>query len=127
MMTRRRLPLESPDWHLCSPSFKERLLSALRVPASIAPSGMLKKQRGRITALYICHWSLLDPLCQSQALPYLRELSADGHRFALMTYEQPKYKLDQAARDIMRRQLRTQGIDWYPVNYHKRSSLFAKP
>jgi glycosyltransferase involved in cell wall biosynthesis len=78
-----------------------------------------------MSGLYICYWSLRDPLCQSQSLAYLRGLTARGHRFALMTFEQPPYALDKAARSEMRRALQKEGIEWYPLKYHKRHPLLA--
>lgn len=79
----------------------------------------------KVTALYICYWSLKDPLCQSQSLAYLRRLLARGHRFALMTFEQDAYRVgaDEAAR--VRRELADEGIYWYPLTYHKRLPLAA--
>jgi glycosyltransferase involved in cell wall biosynthesis len=79
-----------------------------------------------VTSLYICHWSLQDPLCQSQGLGYLRKLSRFGHKFVLMTYEQPKYKLDSAAAAAMKSNLASQGIYWYPISYHKGASFRGK-
>jgi glycosyltransferase involved in cell wall biosynthesis len=81
--------------------------------------------RSRFTSLYMCYWSLRDPLCQSQSLAYLRELAARGHRFALVTFEQPPYALDRAGAREMRRTLRGEGIEWYPLTYHKRHPLLA--
>lgn len=79
----------------------------------------------RITGLYICYWSLMDPLCQTQSLAYLRELTSRGHRFALMTFEQAPYRLtgDEAVR--MRDHLAKDGIHWYALKYHKRLPLLA--
>ncbi|MBI3650451.1 MAG: glycosyltransferase [Acidobacteria bacterium] len=78
-----------------------------------------------ITALYICYWSLLDPLCQSQSLAYLLQLTARGRRFALITFEQEKYALQASPFAAMKRQLAEQGILWFPLTYHKRWPLLA--
>ena len=67
----------------------------------------------------------MDPLCQSQSLPYLQQLAADGHKVALMTYEQPQFRLDAAEQSRTRALLQEQGIYWYPMRYHKRFSLAA--
>jgi hypothetical protein len=37
--------------------------------------------------LYISYNGMLDPLGQSQVIPYLRELSTLGVRFTLLSYE----------------------------------------
>lgn len=78
-----------------------------------------------MTGLYICYWSLLDPLCQTQVLAYLRQLTRRGHRFALLTFEQQAYATTKAERAALKRQLREEGIDWHPLTYHKRLPLVA--
>lgn len=80
----------------------------------------------KITGLYICYWSFQDPLCQTQSLAYLRELTARGHEFALMTFEQQKYALTPSQSSAMKRVLGSQGIYWYPLSYHKRLLLLSK-
>jgi glycosyltransferase involved in cell wall biosynthesis len=79
----------------------------------------------RVTSLYVCYWSLTDPLCQTQSLAYLRQLAAEGHRFALMTFEQDRFRLAPAEARAMRRELAAEGIHWYPLAYHKRYPLLA--
>lgn len=80
----------------------------------------------RVTGLYICYWSFQDPLCQTQSLAYVRELTSSGRRFALMTFEQPKYALGRAESAAIRSELTREGIYWYPLNYHKRFLLLSK-
>lgn len=79
----------------------------------------------QVSALYLCYWSLLDPLCQSQSLPYLTRLAARGHRTILITFEQPAWRLAREQRRAMQRKLATAGILWRPLTYHKRPSLVA--
>src|SRR3712207_3142512 len=78
-----------------------------------------------IVSLYISYWSLQDPLCQTQSLAYLRELTKLGYKFDLITFEQPKYALDREQSAAIRKELAGQGIYWYPLRYHKRFSLVA--
>ena len=85
----------------------------------------MRRQGSKVDALYICYWSLQDPLCQTQSLAYLRGLAARGYRFALITFEQPRYKLDSTQRAAVKRELRDDGIYWYPLTYHKRFPLLA--
>jgi hypothetical protein len=40
--------------------------------------------------LYISYNGMLDPLGQSQVIPYLRELSRLGVSFTLLSYERPE-------------------------------------
>lgn len=80
----------------------------------------------RVTSLYICPWSLRDPLCQSQTLPYLFGLIESGYKFALITFENPKFALAAGQRAEQQKQLEARGIYWYPVAYHQGLSLRAK-
>jgi glycosyltransferase involved in cell wall biosynthesis len=79
----------------------------------------------KITALYICWWSLQDPLCQTQSLSYLRELTERGYRFSLITFEQGQYRLDAGRKKARQDELASAGIHWYPLTYHKRFPLLA--
>lgn len=79
----------------------------------------------QVHGLYLCYWSLMDPLCQTQSLAYLLQLAATGKRFVLITFEQPRFRLPADGRVAMRRTLQEQGIYWYPLTYHKRFPLFA--
>lgn len=80
----------------------------------------------RVTSLYICPWSLNDPLCQSQTLAYLYELTEKGYKFALMTFENPRFAADEPRLSKIRRELEAKSIYWYPVRYREGLSLKAK-
>src|SRR3979490_1312595 len=77
--------------------------------------------------LYISYNGMLDPLGQSQVIPYLKELSRAGVRFTLLSFErQQAYTpegLERCAR--LRAELATSEIDWHWRRYHKRPSLPA--
>jgi glycosyltransferase involved in cell wall biosynthesis len=77
--------------------------------------------------LYISYNGMLDPLGQSQVLPYLRELSKLGVRFTLLSFERPPaFGPDGIAkRDELRGQLAAEGIDWHALRYHQKPSLPA--
>ncbi|HJT78807.1 MAG TPA: glycosyltransferase [Gemmataceae bacterium] len=75
--------------------------------------------------LYVCYWSLMDPLCRTQSLAYLLRLAAGGRRFALLTFEQPRFRLPAGEAAAVRRELADKGIYWYPLTYHKRLPLLA--
>jgi glycosyltransferase involved in cell wall biosynthesis len=77
-------------------------------------------------ALYLTYWSLRDPLCQSQSLPYLRDLADAGRGIALVTYEQARFKLDPDSERREQARLAGQGIVWHPLTYHAGSGLLAK-
>ena len=80
-----------------------------------------------VTSLYICPWSLRDPLCQSQSLAYLDALARGADfRFALLTFETPKYKLAGAEFEKTKRELARRGIYWYPVEWQFNSAAPQK-
>lgn len=77
--------------------------------------------------LYISYNGMLDPLGQSQVIPYLRELSEEGVRFTLLSFEMSNAYtpegLERCAQ--LRQELATSGIDWHWLRYHKSPSLPA--
>jgi glycosyltransferase involved in cell wall biosynthesis len=77
--------------------------------------------------LYISYNGMLDPLGQSQVIPYLKELSRAGVRFTLLSFEGPKaYTSEGRERcERLRAELASGEIDWHFLRYHKRPSLPA--
>ena len=41
----------------------------------------------KLDSVYITYWSLQNPLCQAQSIPYLRALTGRGYRIGLITFE----------------------------------------
>ena len=70
---------------------------------------------------------MLDPLGQSQVIPYLKELSRQGVQFTLLSFERDQAYtpagLSQC--DELRRELAVTEIDWHWLRYHKAPSLPA--
>lgn len=81
--------------------------------------------RERLDSVYVTYWSLRDPLCQSQSVPYLLALAREGYRVGLVTFEQPKWRLTAEEEDAAKRELEAQGVHWYPVRYHKRPPVLS--
>lgn len=77
--------------------------------------------------LYISYNGMLDPLGQSQVIPYLKELSRAGVRFTLLSFEGPKAYTSEGRQkcEELRIELAGFGIDWHFLRYHKRPSLPA--
>ena len=77
--------------------------------------------------LYISYNGMLDPLGQSQVIPYLRELSKRGVRFTLLSFERATaFAGEGPARcEALRRELAESGIEWHWLRYHSRPSLPA--
>jgi glycosyltransferase involved in cell wall biosynthesis len=76
-------------------------------------------------ALYICYFGVLEPLVQTQVIPYLRELVKGGHEISLVTFEGQIAELESYGVEKLRKELAQQGIDWYWLKYHKRFSAVA--
>lgn len=80
---------------------------------------------GRAAALYISYDGALEPLGQSQILPYVRGLAASGVPLALLTFEKPGDLRDRERVEMLRRSLLADGIAWTALRYHKRPSTPA--
>lgn len=80
----------------------------------------------KVTSLYICPWSLDDPLTKTQTLAYLRELTPDGHNFALLTFENSKFLMSAEAVDAAKKDLAAENIFWHPVYWSSGNSIFDK-
>ena len=77
--------------------------------------------------LFISYNGMLEPLGQTQVLPYLRELAKRGVKFTLLSFERDKaFTVEgQRACDELKRELAEQGIEWHWLRYHQRPSLPA--
>ncbi|HEV2763817.1 MAG TPA: glycosyltransferase [Pyrinomonadaceae bacterium] len=78
--------------------------------------------------LFISYNGMLDPLGQSQVIPYLRELSGAGvARFTLLSFERgAAFTPEGRARCAeLERELASHGIEWHRLRYHQRPSLPA--
>ncbi len=79
------------------------------------------------SVLYISYNGMLDPLGQSQVIPYLKELNMRGVDFTLLSYERPEaLKQNGVERlGLIKQELAEHGIDWHWLRYHKTPSLPA--
>ena len=71
--------------------------------------------------LYISYNGALEPLGQSQVLPYLRELSQHGIQFTLLTFEKRQASPSEEKRQKiqLKQELSQRGINWHYLRYHK--------
>jgi glycosyltransferase involved in cell wall biosynthesis len=74
--------------------------------------------------LYISYDGMLEPLGQSQVLQYLKRL-ASGHCITLVSYEKPADWADTLRREALITEVRSAGISWVPLKYHKKLSALA--
>jgi len=77
--------------------------------------------------LYISYNGMLDPLGQSQVIPYLKELSRAGIEFTLLSFERSHALTPEGVEQCatLHRELAESGIDWHWLRYHKTPSLPA--
>ena len=77
--------------------------------------------------LYISYNGMLEPLGQSQVIPYLQALSHLGTRFTLLSFERANAFTPEGAKltDVLRRKLAEHKIEWHSLRYHKSPSLPA--
>jgi glycosyltransferase involved in cell wall biosynthesis len=77
--------------------------------------------------LFISYNGMLDPLGQSQVIPYLKELSRVGVQFTLLSFERaPAFEFEGTAKCAeLHRQLAAENIDWHWLRYHQKPSLPA--
>jgi len=77
--------------------------------------------------LYISYNGMLDPLGQSQVIPYLKELSRAGVCFTLLSFEREQaFGSDGDERcQLLRRELSQFGIEWHYLRYHQKPSIPA--
>lgn len=73
-----------------------------------------------IKALFISYNGALEPLIQSQGIPYLKGLSDKGVKCFLLSFEKKREGIDK-----LKKELQYHGIKWYHLRYHKRPSLPA--
>jgi glycosyltransferase involved in cell wall biosynthesis len=73
--------------------------------------------------LYLCYFGVREPLVQTQVLPYLRQLAADGLEVYLLTFE-PQFSRVWTGTKLAstRSRLAREGIRWSTRPYHKRPS-----
>lgn len=77
--------------------------------------------------LFVSYNGMLDPLGQSQVIPYLRELAKRGVQFTLLSFERAKAYTPDGVRQCaqLRDKLQTHGIEWHWLRYHQRPSVPA--
>jgi len=77
--------------------------------------------------LYISYNGMLDPLGQSQVIPYLKELAKAGVHFTLLSFERERAYTPEgiAESDRLKKELAENNIEWHWLRYHKRPSLPA--
>jgi glycosyltransferase involved in cell wall biosynthesis len=73
--------------------------------------------------LYLTHYSIMEPLGQSQILPYLIGLAGHGYSLEILSFEKPVLLEERERVRAQNQILRGYGIDWFPRSYHRGASL----
>jgi glycosyltransferase involved in cell wall biosynthesis len=76
------------------------------------------------TVLYISYDGILEPLGEGQVLAYLDRLAAD-HTIHLISFEKASDWARVGDREALRARIRSAGIRWHPLRYHKRPAAAA--
>lgn len=77
-------------------------------------------------SLYLCYFGLLEPLVQTQVVPYLKQLASGGIKISLLTFEPNlKERWDKEKIETERKKLTEMGITWYCLPYHKTPTVPA--
>src|SRR5688572_32945662 len=109
----------------CSGSSSTRFAAAgkLRWRPAMESEGGLDGRR----VLFISYNGMLDPLGQTQVIPYLRELAKRGVRYTLLSFERPGAFEPAGVRkcEELKRELAAHGIEWHWLRYHQRPSVPA--
>ncbi|RJP28992.1 MAG: glycosyltransferase [Candidatus Omnitrophota bacterium] len=75
--------------------------------------------------LYISYDGMLEPIAQSQVIPYLKGLSKDKLRFFLLSFEKKALLRDKDHLRLMEERLRNAGIFWKRLVYHKKPQMIS--
>lgn len=74
--------------------------------------------------LYISYDGILEPLGQSQIIPYLKKLSHKND-INLITYEKKSNVINKDKLFILKKEIKEAGINWKMLHYHKKPSVIA--
>lgn len=80
------------------------------------------RREGR-PAVFISYSGLLEPLGQSQVLPYVRGLAKAGHRMIVISFEKATAEKERPA--ALRSALEREGIRWFALRYHRRLAVLS--
>ena len=75
--------------------------------------------------LYLSHDGALDPLGQSQIVPYLQRLAGPEIRITLLSFEKSRAAADRQRVQRLRAALRASHIAWVPLRYHNRPPILS--
>jgi glycosyltransferase involved in cell wall biosynthesis len=77
------------------------------------------------SVLYLSYDGALDPLGQSQIVPYVEGLALRGFKILLLSFEKKARLEDRQDRQDLSERLDSAGILWHPMRYHSRPPLIS--
>lgn len=77
-----------------------------------------------MNTLYISYDGAMDPLGQTQIVPYIKELSKKNINFTLLTFEK-KYYAKSNLMNELRGEFLKNNIRWIKLNYHKNPPIIS--
>jgi glycosyltransferase involved in cell wall biosynthesis len=77
----------------------------------------------KLPVAYLTYDGLTDPLGQSQIMPYLSGLAAEGYRFTIISFEKPN-RFYQYEKEVNEWSVKND-IEWLPQVYHKRPTVLS--
>jgi len=87
--------------------------------------GDVRSEEEHLEALYISYDGLLEPLGQSQVVPYVRSLAKRGVRTTILSFEKPGDLGAQDRVQALRKQLDFDAVRWVPLRYHRHPRVAA--
>ena len=79
----------------------------------------------RLEVLYVSYDGLLEPLGQSQIVRYVEGLAAEGLHMNVLSFEKSRDLENGQRRNLLREELESRGISWFPLRYHRHPRLLA--
>ena len=79
----------------------------------------------RLEVLYVSYDGLLEPLGQSQIVRYVEGLAAEGLHLNVLSFEKSRDLDNEERRNLLKEELESRGISWFPLRYHRHPRLLA--
>jgi glycosyltransferase involved in cell wall biosynthesis len=95
-----------------------------RALLEVTPMSGVRSQK-RLEVLYVSYDGLLEPLGQSQIVRYAEGLADEGLHLSILSFEKPRDLGNVERRNLLRAELESRGISWFPLLYHRHPRLLA--
>ena len=86
---------------------------------------MNQQCRAHAGGLFVSYDGLLEPLGQSQILPYVISLADSGVRMHVISFEKKVDRSDDVKRNLLKQQLHSHNVTWTCLAYHARPRILS--